>query len=102
MVTKLITPYDSELGWHQPDEECQVMEDMTTPSEDKIIDEIIPTFAEELSSYTGIDANDLKNWKASYWNKNIDTRLSVKYALMKIYFKDMLVESIGGAYDRTD
>ena len=100
MALKLITPQGSELGWHQPDEELQVMEDMTTPTEDKILDEIIPSFADEISSYTGYDVDDLKNWRQSYFNRNVDTRIAVKYALMKIYFKDILQESIGGAYDR--
>ncbi len=37
---------------------------MTSHVEDKIFDEMIPTFAEELSSLTtSIDVNDLKNWK---------------------------------------
>ena len=45
-----ITKQKNTLGWHHPDEECQVMEDMTSHVEDKIFDEIIPTFAEELLS----------------------------------------------------
>ena len=44
--------------------------------------------------------NDLKNWNESYFNKCIDTRIAVKYALMKMYFNEMLVDNIGGAYDR--
>ena len=100
MTQELMTPHDSDLGWHQPDEELQAMEDMTTPTEDKILEEIIPSFADEISSYTGYSVEDLKNWKTSYFNRNVDTRIAVKYALMKIYFKDILTESIGGAYDR--
>ena len=41
-----ITKQKNTLGWHHPDEECQVMEDMTSHVEDKIFDEIIPTFDE--------------------------------------------------------
>ena len=53
-----ITKQKNTLGWHHPDEECQVMEDMTSHVEDKIFDEIIPTFAEELAAATSSDVND--------------------------------------------
>ena len=95
-----ITKQKNTLGWHHPDEECQVMEDMTSHVEDKIFDEIIPTFAEELAAATSIDVNDLKNWNESYFNKCIDTRIADKYALMNIYFNEFLVDIFGGAYDR--
>ena len=99
MATELCTPFDN-LGWHQPDEELLGMEEMTTPTEDKILDEMIPSFANELSSLTTYSVEELRDWKNSYLYDKVDTRIAVKYALMKIYFEDILQESIGGAYDR--
>ena len=99
MATELCTPFDN-LGWCQPDEELLGMEEMTTPTEDKILDEMIPSFADELSSLTTYPVEDLRNWKNSFLYDKVDTRIAVKYALMKIYFEDILQESIGGAYDR--
>ena len=75
MATELCTPFDN-LGWCQPDEELLGMEEMTTPVE------------------------ELRDWKNSFYYDKVDTRIAVKYALMKIYFEDILQESIGGAYDR--
>jgi len=99
MATELCTPFDN-LGWHQPDEELLGMEEMTSPTEDKILDEMIPSFANELSSLTTYSVEELRDWKNSYLYDKVDTRIAVKYALMKIYFEDILQESIGGAYDR--
>ena len=99
MATELCTPFDN-LGWHQPDEELLGMEEMTTPTEDKILDEMIPSFADEISSLTTYPVEELRDWKNSFYYDKVDTRIAVKYALMKIYFEDILQESIGGAYDR--
>ena len=73
---------------------------MTTPTEDKILDEMIPSFADEISSLTTYPVEELRDWKNSFYYDKVDTRIAVKYALMKIYFEDILQESIGGAYDR--
>ena len=99
MATELCTPHNN-LGWLQPDEELLGMEEMTTPVEDKILDEMIPSFADELSSLTTYPVEDLRNWKNSFLYDKVDTRIAVKYALMKLFFEDMLQESFGGAYDR--
>ena len=94
MTNELCTPFDN-LGWHQPDEELLGMEDMTSSTEDKILDEMIPSFADELSSLTTYPVEDLRDWKNSFLYDKVDTRIAVKYALMKLFFEDMLQESIG-------
>ena len=71
MATELCTPFDN-LGWCQPDEELLGMEEMTTPTEDKILDEIIPSFADEISSYTGYDVDDLKSRTDKLYQKYKD------------------------------
>ena len=99
MATELCTPHNN-LGWLQPDEELLGMEEMKTPTENKILDEMIPSFADEISSLTTYPVEELRDWKNSFYYDKVDTRIAVKYALMKIYFEDILQESIGGAYDR--
>ena len=61
---------------------------------------MIPSFAQELSISTGINVKALENWNEENYRIYPKFRVMVSHALMKLYFENLLDESIGGAYDR--
>lgn len=92
-----------QYNFNEPIETLAFCDCCVTPTEDKIILEIIPSFADELSELlrgSGITSDDLRDWTNSEKYTYVDYRHMVKHALMYIYFKEVLVESIGGAYGR--
>lgn len=80
--------------------DLEIMDRMLSPTEKRIINSIIPSFAKELSISTGINVKALENWNEENYRIYPNFRVIVSHALMKMYFNEMLVDNIGGAYDR--